>query len=181
MPASDAALVPDREAVVTNGARLPLRVWLRLLTCVNMTEAMVRARLHAQFATTLPRFDVLAALDAAGTELTMGALSARLMVTSGNVTGLVKAMEQDGLVTRRRHPEDGRSTLIAMTQAGRALFARMAPAHAQWIEQAMAGLDRAEATALWDMLGRLKDSVRLEGSVRHSHMLPQTRKGERDI
>ena len=178
MPASDTALVPDREAAITDGARLPLRIWLRLLTCVNMTEAMVRARLHAQFATTLPRFDVLAALDAAGAELTMGALSARLMVTSGNVTGLVKAMEQDGLVTRRRHPEDGRSALIAMTDAGRHLFSRMAPAHAQWIEQAMAELDREEAAQLWDMLGRLKDSVRLEGSVRRSRMSPRMNKEE---
>jgi len=160
MPANDAAVMPDREAAVGNGARLPLRIWLRLLTCVNMTEAMVRARLHAQFATTLPRFDVLAALDAAGEELTMGALSARLMVTSGNVTGLIRAMEQDGLVARRRHPEDRRSTLIGMTGAGRLLFARVAPAHARWIEQAVAGLDRAEATELWDMLGHLKDSVR---------------------
>jgi len=165
MPANDAALLPDREAAVGNGARLPLRVWLRLLTCVNMTEAMVRARLHAQFATTLPRFDVLAALDAAGEELTMGALSARLMVTSGNVTGLIRAMEQDGLVARRRHPEDRRSTLIGMTEDGRALFARMAPAHARWIEQAVAGLGRADVAELWDMLGRLKDSVRNASAV----------------
>ena len=156
----DIALVPDREAAVANGARLPLRVWLRLLTCVNMLEAMVRARLHAQFATTLPRFDVLAALDAAGAELSMGALSARLMVTSGNVTGLIKAMEQDGLVERRQHPEDRRSTLIGMTAAGRALFARMAPAHAQWIEQAMGGLHRGDAARLWELLGELKQSLR---------------------
>jgi DNA-binding MarR family transcriptional regulator len=125
-----------------------------------MTEGMIRARLHAQFSTTLPRFDVLAALDAAGTELTMGALSARLMVTSGNVTGLINAMEQDGLVARRGHPEDRRSTLIGMTDAGRELFARMAPAHAQWIEQAMAGLDRREVAQLWEVLGHLKASVR---------------------
>jgi DNA-binding MarR family transcriptional regulator len=160
MPVPDAALVPDREAAATDGARLPLRVWLRLLTCVNMTEAVIRARLHAQFATTLPRFDVLAALDAAGSELSMGVLSARLMVTSGNVTGLVNAMEQDGLVIRRRHPGDRRSTLIGMTAAGRALFARMAPAHAQWLEEAMAGLARHEAAALWEALGHLKQSVR---------------------
>ena len=160
MPANDAGLVPDREAAVGDGARLPLRIWLRLLTCMNMTESMIRARLHAQFATTLPRFDVLAALDASGVELTMGALSARLMVTSGNVTGLVNAMENDGLVDRRPHPADRRSTLIAMTDAGRALFNRMAPAHARWIEQAMAELDRREAAQLWDVLGRLKESVR---------------------
>ncbi len=160
MPANDAALVPDREAAVSDGARLPLRIWLRMLTCMNMTEGMIRARLHAQFATTLPRFDVLAVLDAAGTELTMGALSARLMVTSGNVTGLINAMEKDGLVVRRPHPADRRSTLIGMTDSGRTLFARMAPAHAQWIEQAMAGLDRREVARLWEVLGHLKASVR---------------------
>jgi DNA-binding MarR family transcriptional regulator len=165
MPANDAGVVPDREAAVSDGARLPLRVWLRLLTCTTMTEGMVRARLHAQFGTTLPRFDVLAALDAAGTELTMGALSARLMVTSGNVTGLINAMEQDGLVVRREHPEDRRSTLIGMTAAGRALFGRMAPAHAQWIEQAMRGLDRREVAQLWQVLGHLKESVRESAAV----------------
>jgi len=151
---------PDREAAVGDGARLPLRVWLRLLTCVSMIEGMVRVRLHAQFATTLPLFDVLAALDAAGTDLTMGELSTRLMVTSGNVTGLINAMEKDGLVVRRRHPGDRRSTLICMTEAGRALFARMAPAHARWIERAMAGLDRKEVGLLWQVLGALKVSAR---------------------
>ena len=96
---------------------LPLRIWLRLLTCMNMTEGMIRARLHAQFATTLPRFDVLAALDAAGAELTMGALSARLMVTSGNVTGLINAMEQDGLVVAA--PASGGSAQHADRHDGR--------------------------------------------------------------
>jgi DNA-binding MarR family transcriptional regulator len=69
-------------------------------------------------------------------------------------------MEKDGLVARRPHPADRRSTLIGMTEPGRALFARMAPEHADWIEQTMAGLDRAEAALLWQSLGRLKASVR---------------------
>ena len=55
---------------------------------------------------------------------------------------------------------DRRSTLIGMTDAGRTLFARMAPAHAQWIEQAMAGLDRRDVAQLWEVLGHLKESVR---------------------
>jgi DNA-binding MarR family transcriptional regulator len=165
MPAPDGEPITDREAVLGEpvlgeGDRLPLRTWLRLLTCVTMIEAIVRQRLHAEFDTTLPRFDVLAALDAAGADLTMGALSMRLMVTSGNVTGLVNGMEKDGLVVRRRHPADRRSTLIGMTEAGRTLFAAMAPVHAGWIEQAMDGLDRAEAARLWQALGHLKASVR---------------------
>jgi DNA-binding MarR family transcriptional regulator len=160
MPAPDGEQITDREAALGEGGRLPLRTWLRLLTCVTMIEAIVRQRLHAEFDTTLPRFDVLAALDAAGTDLTMGALSMRLMVTSGNVTGLVNGMEKDGLVVGRRHPADRRSTLIGMTEAGRTLFAAMAPVHAGWIEQAMDGLDRAEAAQLWQALGHLKASVR---------------------
>jgi DNA-binding MarR family transcriptional regulator len=159
MPAHDGGPITDLEAALGDSVRLPLRTWLRLLTCVNMIEATVRARLHAQFATTLPRFDVLAALDAADADLTMGALSARLMVTSGNVTGLVNGMEKDGLVLRRPHPADRRSTLISMTDAGRMLFAAMAPAHASWIEETMAGLDRAEAARLWGALGQLKASA----------------------
>jgi DNA-binding MarR family transcriptional regulator len=164
MSAPDNEPIADREAALGKAAlgesdRLPLRTWLRLLTCVTMIEAIVRQRLHAEFDTTLPRFDVLAALDAAGTDLTMGALSMRLMVTSGNVTGLVNGMEKDGLVVRRRHPADRRSTLIGMTEAGRTLFAAMAPAHARWIELAMAGLDRAGAAQLWQALGHLKTSV----------------------
>lgn len=155
----DAGLVRDREAATKSGARLELRLWLRLLTCTSMIEQMIRARLRVEFDTTLARFDVLAALDAADRELTMGALSARLMVTSGNVTGLVNAMAQDGLVERRANPADQRSTLIAMTPAGIALFARMAPAHARWIEAAMAGLGREEAAQLWQALGHLKASV----------------------
>jgi DNA-binding MarR family transcriptional regulator len=152
--------IPDRELAISDGTRLKLRVWLRLLTCVDMIESHVRAALHAQFATTLPRFDVLAALDATNADLTMSALSARLMVTSGNVTGLINAMEQDGLVVRRPNPSDRRSKLIGMTDAGRALFARMAPVHAQWIEHAMAGLDHKHAALLWEMLGELKMNLR---------------------
>ncbi len=153
----------DREAAAGEGDGLTLRVWLRVLTCMQLIETAVRARLRAEYDTTLPRFDVLAQLDAARRGLSMGELSARLMVTSGSVTGLVDAMEGDGLVTRQVHPADRRSTLIEMTQAGRALFARMAPAHAGWIEELMAGLTPGEAATLYHLLGRLKRSARAAG------------------
>lgn len=150
----------DREAAAADHDKVQLRVWLRMLTCVQLIETSIRARLRSEFDTTLPRFDVLAQLDTAGAALTMGELSARLMVTSGNVTGLVDAMETEGLVARQPHPTDRRSTLIALTPQGRELFARMAPAHAGWIEGLMAGLSRGEAARLMELLGKLKDSSR---------------------
>lgn len=150
----------DREAAATRDRKLQLRLWLRLLTCARMIEAEVRTRLRAEFDTTLPRFDVLAQLDAAEGQLTMGDLSARLMVTNGNVTGLVSAMERDGLLLRRPHPTDGRSMLIEMTPAGRAAFARMAPTHEKWVDALMRGMARGEMAQLLDLLGELKESVR---------------------
>jgi DNA-binding MarR family transcriptional regulator len=149
----------DRETAAERHDKLELRLWLRALTCVQMMESAIRARLRTEFDTTLPRFDVLAQLDAAEGALSMGELSARLMVTSGNVTGLIDAMESEGLVARGPHPTDRRSTLITMTQDGRALFDRMAPAHAGWIESMMAGMSLAEIKQLLALLGRLKSSA----------------------
>jgi DNA-binding MarR family transcriptional regulator len=151
----------DREAAIGDDGKLQLRLWLRLLTCANLIEGMIRTRLRTAFNTTLPRFDVLAELDAARRPATMGDLSARLMVTSGNVTSLVDSMEKDGLLGRQQNPEDGRSTLIAMTAEGRALFERMAPAHQSWIDGATSGLSRAEMVLLFELLGKLKASARM--------------------
>src|ERR1051325_3801102 len=82
----------DRESAVVTDDRVELKVWLRLLTCANLIENRVRGRLRETFATTLPRFDLLAQLDRAPTGLTMGELSSRLMVTNGNVTALADTL-----------------------------------------------------------------------------------------
>ncbi len=166
MPSDDAvAIAVDREWAAEPHHQLELRTWLRVLTCVRLIETQIRARLRAEFDTTLPRFDVLAQLDVAHGSLTMGELSARLMVTGGNVTGLIDAMEREGLVSRRPHPSDRRSTLIRTTDAGRALFARMAPAHADWLAELMAGLSQGETRTLLALLGRLKQGLVRPGSA----------------
>jgi hypothetical protein len=149
----------DRETGLDADSALKLRLWLRMLTCTQLIETAIRTRLRLEFDTSLPRFDVLAQLHAAAEPMTMGELSARLMVTSGSVTGLVNSMAADGLVERIRHPADGRSTLIGMTAEGRHLFARMAPAHARWIEALMADLAQSDATLLHGLLGQLKLSA----------------------
>lgn len=154
----------DRETAVQEGDNLKLRLWLRVLTCMQLIETSIRARLRTEFDTTLPRFDVLAQLDASPDSLSMGELSARLMVTSGSVTGLVDTMETEMLVERRAHPADRRSTLISMTPRGRVLFDRMAPAHAAWVEELMAGLNATEAATLHRLLGKLKQSASEAGA-----------------
>ncbi|CCK28686.1 hypothetical protein BN159_4307 [Streptomyces davaonensis JCM 4913] len=55
--------------------------------------------------------------------MTQRALAARLQVTPRNVTGLLDALEADGLVARAAHPTDRRATLVSLTEPGRTLTA----------------------------------------------------------
>jgi MarR family transcriptional regulator, organic hydroperoxide resistance regulator len=67
----------------------------------------------------LPQIELTALehLDALG-GLTPGALGHRLGLTSGGVTALTGRLIDAGLVTRQRHPEDGRMRMLALTAAG---------------------------------------------------------------
>jgi len=136
-----------------------LRLWLRLLSTTNLIETEVRARLRDRFASTLPRFDLLAQLDHAPDGLTMGELSRRLMVTNGNVTGLVARLIREGLVERRVDAADRRSARVRLTPAGRRAFSAMAPAHAGWIDRLFDGLDATERALLSQLLGTLKHAI----------------------
>lgn len=144
--------------------RAALRTWLRLLACASLVEREVRGRLRVQFNTTLPRFDVLAQLDAAGRdaapELTMSELSERLMVTNGNLTGLVERLVQERLVTRAPSPTDGRVQIVRLTAAGKRALDAMTPEHQRWIAALFAGLSADERAQLYTLLGRLKSCIR---------------------
>jgi DNA-binding MarR family transcriptional regulator len=136
-----------------------LRLWLRLLTCSGLVERAVRRRLRQEFAATLPRFDLMAALDRAPAGLTMGELSAHLKVSNGNVTGVVERLVREGLVERTALPTDRRSYKVALTAAGRTAFAAMAERHAGWIDRLLGDLSDGEIEQLMGLLGRLRRTV----------------------
>jgi len=140
--------------------RLELRLWLRLLTCTNLIETEIRTHLRSQFDVTLPRFDLMAQLEKTTDGLTLGELSRRMMVSAGNVTGLVERLVQDGLVERKPVPGDRRSALVTLTPEGRASFETMARAHGDWVADLFAGLDDTDIEALMALLARTKASAR---------------------
>lgn len=140
--------------------REELRLWLRLLTCTNLVEGEIRARLRRHFGVTLPRFDLMAQLEKVPQGMTLGELSRRMMVSNGNVTGLVERLLEAGLVERRVHPTDRRAVVVALTQPGREAFADMATAHAEWIAELCAGLAPTDLAQLMRLLGRLKSQVK---------------------
>ena len=136
--------------------RSSVRLWLRLLSCTMAIEKVVQRNLAERFDTTLPRFDVLAALARRGEGMAMGELSRALLVSNGNVTAIVRKLEADGHVAVARLATDRRSSIVRLTAAGERHFARLAKAHHDWIDQLLGGLDPAPREALYEQLGALK-------------------------
>jgi len=155
---SQALAIPEKHDGELAG-HSSVRVWLRLLSCTMAIEKIVQRRLADRFETTLPRFDVMAALDRRPDGMAMGELSRALLVSNGNVTAIVQKLARDGHVAIAPLPSDRRTQIVRLTPAGQDWFARLAKAHHDWIDDLLAGLGQEERDALYASLGHLKISV----------------------
>jgi DNA-binding MarR family transcriptional regulator len=131
-----------------NGSKSRLRLWIRLLRASRLIESVARERLKRQFNATLPRFDVMAALYRVPDGMLMSEISRFLMVSNGNVTGIVDRLVSDGFVVRSQRNGDRRTSFISLTRKGRAAFAEMAAAHEQWIDELLSGVSVRDAEQL---------------------------------
>lgn len=136
-----------------------LRVWLQLLGLTTIIEKKIRRRLSKEFETTLPRFDVLATLEHAHGKMTMGELSRHLLVSKGNVTGVVANLVEQGLVKKENSTEDRRTQYLSLTPHGAHEFEKLAKAHQGWIEDLFSGLEEKSMAGLLEKLGQLKTSL----------------------
>jgi DNA-binding MarR family transcriptional regulator len=148
-----------KEADDTGERLLPLRVWLALFSATKQIEALVRTNLREAFGSTLPRFDLLSQLYRSPGGMTMGEISERLMVTNGNVTGLITRLVAEGLVDRLQDADDRRIQWVRLTPKGDKVFTSMAPANQEWVTAAMAGMTEAELRQLHALLTKLKASA----------------------
>jgi len=155
-------MLVDVESRATHDDHLSVRVWLRLLTCTNIVEGRVAARLRDDFATTLPRFDFLSQLERVPGGLRMTDISKRMMVTGGNITAIADQLLAEGLITRTPAPRDRRAAIVRLSASGRRAFGEMARAHEEWIVRMFAGLDERERTQLYRLLAKLKGHLNAE-------------------
>jgi DNA-binding MarR family transcriptional regulator len=129
-----------------------LRLWIRLLRASRIIEAELRERLGRDFDTTLPRFDVMAALYRTPDGMLMSHLSRFLLVSNGNVTGIVDRLVAEGLVQRGQRNGDRRTSIVRLTKAGKDLFKTMAATHERWVGELLAGVTITDARRLTAML-----------------------------
>ena len=129
-------------------SKAKLRLWIRLLRASRLIEADVRERFKSEFDATLPRFDVMAALYRKPEGMLMSEISRFLMVSNGNVTGIVDRLVAERYVVRTRRNGDRRTAFIKLTDKGLAKFKDMATAHEGWIETLLAGITVKDANHL---------------------------------
>ena len=136
-----------------------LRTWLRLLSCETVIEQHLRTLLRQNFSITLPQFDVLSELERAGDPLTMSQLSKELMVSNGNVTGVIDRLEKTGFAKRVRAEHDRRVQYIELTTKGRKEFNKMASQHERWLADLLSDLSLKEMGKLQELLLKTRQSV----------------------
>lgn len=130
-------------------------LWDRLLRAAKQIENELREHLRREFGTTLPRFDVLSALSSASEGLRMSDLSRHLMVSNGNITGIVERLVKDGHVERMASDGDGRATQVVMTGEGRAFFSRLEHSYQARLDELFTDVNYDDADGIILRLARV--------------------------
>ncbi len=86
-------------------------------------------------------------------------LAAALGTDTAGMTRLLDRLERKGLVRRHRHPDDRRSVIIEVTEAGQALLPRLGPVFGRVDSQLLAGFSEDETRQLTALLRRLLDNL----------------------
>ena len=136
-----------------------LRLWLRIVACTQMVEQEIRFMLREKFAMTLPRFELLAALDRVPDGLTMGELSRWLMVTKGNITGIAERLSEDGFIKRQPTPTDRRSFVVTLTPRGRKLFKEMETEYERLLDEVFVEISIDDFDSFTGVLAKVRDVI----------------------
>lgn len=135
------------------------RAWLGLLRCFSSIDRVLMRRFSDKFNSSLPRYDVLTALALSPNGLTMGELASSLIVTKGNITGVVSRLKQDGLVRKITSRSDRRIQSVTLSAEGRALWNAMHADYDKTVSEILAGQSSEDLDALSEMLENTRVAV----------------------
>jgi DNA-binding MarR family transcriptional regulator len=121
----------------------------------SVLESRLEARL-SEMGLSLAKFAALNCLTQAGESLPLGQLAERLSCVKSNVTQLVDRLEADGLVSRTGDPNDRRSRLAVLTEAGRIAYAKGRQIQLQAERELFGVLTSEESDTLHHLLAKLQ-------------------------
>jgi len=126
-----------------------------VLHASSVLEGRVEARL-ADVGLSIAKLAALRRLTEAGESLPLGQLAERLSCVKSNVTQLVDRLEADGLVSRTGDPNDRRSRLAVLTDAGRTAYSKGSEIQVQAEREMFGALTQDESDTLHVLLGKLQ-------------------------
>lgn len=131
-----------------------LAAWIHFMRIYSLVTRCAEREL-SRHGLTLPRFDIIAQLGAIEECCNQGVLCDRLLVTKGNVSGLIQRMLGEGLVSREEDPANRRCNRVRLTVKGQKLRSAVVPEQEACIGKMFSVLSKAEQEQLRGLLKKL--------------------------
>jgi len=125
----------------------------------NALVAEIGRCMDATFAVPQTLLNSLAVIDGAGEPLTPSQIGERMLVSSATMTGVIDQLEYRGWVRRLPNPDDRRSVLVEITDAGKAVTDQMLPGIRKIERATLAALTPADLRTLLALLGKVLDGA----------------------
>jgi DNA-binding MarR family transcriptional regulator len=137
---------------------LAVSTWARIVETHGLMLREIRRSVPPRL--TVPQVDVLARLAGRNEGMTPGELTRALLVTGGNVTGIVERLRRLGLVVRRPEPRDRRAVRVSLTPGGRRVARRAVSRVGREVSRLLARVPARELVRLRDLLDLLNTQLR---------------------
>jgi DNA-binding MarR family transcriptional regulator len=135
------------------------RIWLRILSLHGTLHARLNRALATDCGLSLAKFEVLAQLHRFEGSLSQGQLSHYLKVTGGNVSGLVRRLVADGLISKEMSATDRRSFVVQLTGKGRTVYEAARKTHQLLLDDCFAGMSVLDLDGALRMLTGLGAAI----------------------
>jgi DNA-binding MarR family transcriptional regulator len=138
-----------------------MQMYFALTEAVSLLEFAVRQQLQTEGNLSYVQFEILAKLVDAERPLTMTDLADGVVYSRSGLTHQAALLEKAGLITREASAVDQRATVVEITDAGRALIAKVMPGHVQVVRDLLFdSLSDDDVRSLGDVMGRVRDHMR---------------------
>lgn len=145
----------------TDRQKAETRIWLQILSLENTIFAKLNGALGTRHGLSVAKFEFLEQVAQHPKGVSLGQMSSDLKVTSGNVSGLARRLQSEGLITRTMSSKDRRSFIVRRTPEGKRLYREAKDLFAATLAGCFAALSLAELeeslTGLSLLVSRVED------------------------
>ncbi|CCG19020.1 MarR-family transcriptional regulator [Taylorella asinigenitalis 14/45] len=149
----------DIESRLSSSDTSYAKIWLRLNACNHIIQSHVREYLRIAHNLTPTRFEILAHINSSRYGLKMGEISERLMVSDGNITNVVKVLEEEGYIRKKESIDDGRTVTLNLTAKGKKILNKANEGLNDALYELMSDLKETDSKKILKALSELKQII----------------------